>query len=44
MNPYEPTKTLSDDERQRLKEELIQILEQNTLEEIEVALCQIIST
>ncbi len=41
MNHNETTKTLSDKDRKLLKEELQQILKENTREEIEVALCQI---
>lgn len=41
MNPYETTKYLSDEDRKQLKDELQQMLESNTKEEIEVALWQI---
>ena len=35
MNPYETTKYLSDEDRKQLKDELKQMLESNTKEEID---------
>ena len=41
VNEREVTKVLSEEDRQRLKEEILSLLEKRSVEEIEIALCQL---